>query len=132
MRGLSALAAAAAVAGCGAGSPDLFEVTRTGAGAGADVHLVVSDAGTVSCGDTERALGSERLLDARALARELESLAALDVELAPGRGAQLRYRVRTEAGTVTFSDTSRGRPAAFDRVVAFTTDVAERVCGIER
>lgn len=125
-------AAALALPGCGSESADLFEVVRTGEGPGADVHLVVSDSGTVDCGDAGRPLGSERLLTARALARELAPQAALAIELEPGPGAQLRYRVRMEEGTVAFSDTSRGRPRTFDRLVAFTADVAENVCGIER
>ena len=44
----------------------------------------------------------------------------------------LSYRVRMEAGTVSFSDTSRGNPRAFLRLAGFTKDVAERVCGIVR
>ena len=37
-----------------------------------------------------------------------------------------------EAGSVAFSDTSRGNPPEFLRLAAFTKDVAERVCGIVR
>jgi hypothetical protein len=37
-----------------------------------------------------------------------------------------------EAGTVAFSDRSSGVPRTFQRVAAFTKDVTERVCGIER
>jgi hypothetical protein len=40
--------------------------------------------------------------------------------------------VRLEAGTVAFSDTSRGKPPVFLRVAAFTKDVAEDVCEIDR
>ena len=44
----------------------------------------------------------------------------------------MRYRVRTEHGTVSFSDTSRGQPAVFYRVAAFTREVAQNVCGLAR
>lgn len=133
MRPRAWLAAAALLAaGCGGSSPDLFEVTRSGEDPNADLRLLVSDSGTVTCGDVTRPLDSERLLTARSLARDLAPQAALDIELEPGPGAQLRYRVRMEDGTVAFSDTSRGRPRTFDRLVAFTADVAEQVCGIER
>jgi hypothetical protein len=37
-----------------------------------------------------------------------------------------------EAGTVAFSDRSPGVPRTFQRLAAFTADVAEKVCGIER
>ena len=59
-------------------------------------------------------------------------LAELGLELPPGPRAVLSYRVRLEAGRVAFSDTSRGSPQSFQRLAAFTKDVAERVCGIVR
>ena len=37
-----------------------------------------------------------------------------------------------EAGTVSFSDTSRGNPKPFLALAAFTKDVTEDVCGLER
>ena len=37
-----------------------------------------------------------------------------------------------EAGTIAFSDRSRGVPSTFQRLAAFTKDVTEGVCGIER
>jgi hypothetical protein len=129
--------AAAAVAlllltGCGTASPDLFEVRRSGEDRAANLTLVVSDGGTVTCNGQEHALDADRLLTARELARELSEQAELGIELPPGPGAVLSYRVRMEAGTVSFSDTSRGNPRAFLRLAAFTKDVAERVCGIVR
>lgn len=120
------------LAGCGTASPDLLDVNRTGDDPQADLRLVVSDSGTVTCdGETHR-LDSERLLTARALARDLATHAALGIELEPRPRSQLRYRVRSEAGTVAFADNSAGRPETFDRVVALTADLAERVCGVQR
>jgi hypothetical protein len=128
-----ALAAAAAVlAGCGTPSPDLFEVRRTGADRNANVTMVVNDGGSVSCNGAEHELDSDRLLRAREVARELEPQAELNLELPKGAGAQLSYRVRLETGTVAFSDTSRGNPQSFLQLAAFTKDVTERVCGLER
>jgi hypothetical protein len=122
-----------ALAGCGHAPPDLFEVRRAGRDAGANVHLVVSDGGSVSCnGREDVALDAERLLAARQLARDLAEPAALGLELPAGPGATLRYRARLELGSIAFSDRSPQRPPAFDRLVAFTADVAENVCGIER
>jgi hypothetical protein len=126
------LALALAVGGCGAPSPDLFEVERTGRDRNANVDLVVSDGGSVTCNGAEHALGAERLLQARQLERDLEPQAQLSLELPRGRGAILSYRARMEAGTIAFSDTSRDVPAPFQRLAAFTADVAENVCGIER
>lgn len=129
----TAMAAGLLMSGCGAASADLFEVSRTGEDANANVLLVVSDAGTVRCNNrAERPLGGQRVLTARQLARDLEKQAALDIVLEPGKGSTLRYRVRMESGSVAFSDTSAGRPGSFDRLVAFTADVTENVCRIER
>ena len=55
-------------------------------------------------------MGAERLLTARELERDLETQAALGLELPKGRDAILSYRARLEAGTIAFSDRSRGRP----------------------
>jgi hypothetical protein len=40
--------------------------------------------------------------------------------------------VSMESGSVAFSDRSPGVPRTFLRLAAFTKDVTERVCGIER
>jgi len=129
---LAGAAAALALAGCGTPSPDLFEVRRSGADRNANLTLLVNDGGSVSCDGDSHALDSERLLRAREIARDLEPQAMLNLELPRGPGSQLSYRVRLEEGTVAFSDTSRGNPPSFHAVAAFTKDVAERVCGIER
>ena len=126
-------AAALSIAGCGQPSPDLFAVTRSGEGPNDDVTLVVNDGGTVRCdGGSPRQLGGKRLLRARELSRELAAAAELQLQLPPGTRPTLFYRVQSEAGTVSFSDASRDRPAALNRLMAFVSDVAEDVCGIER
>jgi hypothetical protein len=124
--------AALLVAGCGTASPDLFEVRRSGEDRAANLTMVVNDGGQVTCNGREHELDADRLLRARELSRELAEPAELGVELPPGPGANLSYRVRMEAGTIAFSDTSRSNPPAFNRLAAFTKDVAERVCGIVR
>jgi hypothetical protein len=132
-RALAGLAAVVVLGGCGSPSADLFEVVRTGADRNANVRLLVSDDGTVRCNRRKAVpLGAERLLTARQLARDLETQAALGLELPRGRGSILSYRARLEAGTIAFSDRSRGLPGSFNRLAAFTTDVAERVCKLER
>ena len=132
-RALAALLALAALAGCGAPSADLFEVTRSGKDKNADLTLLVSDDGTVRCNRKRPvSMGAERLLTARELARDLEKQAALGLELPPEKGSILTYRVRLEPGTIGFSDRSRGLPKSFSRVMAFTSDVARNVCKVSR
>ncbi len=124
---------AIALAGCGQPSPDLFEIRRSGQDQAANLRLVVSDGGTVRCNDAEpKGLDADRLLRARELSRQLEEPTALGLELEPGPNSVLAYRVRSAGGTVAFSDTSPQRPPVFDALAAFTDDVAEDVCGIER
>ena len=132
MRRLILALTALLVAGCGTASPDLFEVRRSGEDRAANLTMVVNDGGRVTCNGREHELDADRLLRARELSRELAEPAELGIELPPGPDANLSYRVRMEAGTVAFSDTSRGNPPAFNRLAAFTKDVAERVCGIVR
>ena len=119
-------------AGCGTASPDLFEVKRSGEDRAANLTMVVNDGGRVSCNGREHELDADRLLTARELRRELAKPAELGIELPPGPNPVLSYRVRLEAGSVAFSDTSKGNPEEFLKLAAFTKDVAERVCGIVR
>ena len=136
MRSAHLLLAALAVAvltGCGTPSADLFVVERDGMGPGARLTLRVGDGGEVSCnGGARRALGSERLLDARELARELSDEAKRGLALPAGAGAVFSYRIRLEHGAVSFSDRSPGLPPAFQRMAAFTRDVSRRVCRLAR
>ena len=132
MRRLALVVALLLFAGCGTASPDLFEVKRSGEDRAANLTMVVNDGGEVTCNGREHPLDADRLLTARQLARDLAQPAELGLELPPGPGANLSYRVRLEAGSVSFSDTSPGNPRTFLRLAAFTKDVAERVCGIVR
>jgi hypothetical protein len=129
-RALAVLLAVAA-AGCGSAPPDLFEVQRSGQGAGAKLQLIVNDGGTVTCNGHSHPLNGDRLLRARELARSLATQAELGLELPPGRNTVLSYRVRMGAGTVAFSDSSADLPRAFTELETFTKDVSEGVCGIQ-
>ena len=132
MRRAAALLVLALLAGCGARPADLFLVERSGPDPAANLEMVVSDGGTVTCNGKEHKLDGDRLLRARAITRELAKPAELGLELPPGPGANLSYKVSLEAGHVEFSDTSKGNPQAFFELAAFTKDVSERVCGIVR
>ena len=137
---LGALLVAAALAtGCGAPSADLFVVSRSGTIPGAKLKLLVADGGSVRCNrGPERPLTSKQLIDARELAFKLngddkhDGPAMHSLKLAPGPGAIMRYSVRSQQGTVAFSDTSRGQPAAFYAVAKLTRDFAKGVCGLVR
>lgn len=122
----------ALLAGCGGQAPDLFEVRRSGADRNANLTMLVSDGGSVTCNGREHPISNERLLEARELARELAPQAELNLQLPPGPNAVLSYRVRLEPGEVSFADTSRPLPQSFAKLTAFVSDVSESVCGISR
>lgn len=132
-RALAILAAGLVLAACGAPSADLFEVEVSGADTNANYTLLVSDDGRVRCnGGEPQRIGEDRLIDAREVARELAPQAELSIDLPEEGNSILRYQARLRAGTVEFSDTSAGRPKSFNLLMAFSTDVAENVCGLER
>ena len=132
MIALALVVAAVLLAGCGTPPPDLFSVERSGSDPNANVDVVVSDGGSVTCDGKEHSLDADRLLTARQLVRDLSPQAELGIELPRGAGTELSYRVSMEAGSIAFSDRSPGVPRTFLRLAAFTKDVTERVCGIER
>ena len=121
-----------AVVGCGGQAPDLFEVRRSGSDRNANLTLLVSDGGSVTCNGHEHPISNERLLDARQLARELAPQAELNLALPSGPTPVLSYRVRLAEGEVSFADTSRPLPQSFSKLTAFTADVSENVCGLSR
>ena len=120
-------------AGCGAESPDVFLLTRTGSLPGARLTLLVNDGGTVRCnGGRPRTLSARQLLDARRIAEDLAEDAHEHLVLPAPPGSLLRYRLRMEAGTVTFSDIDAGRRPELAPVIVFARSVAQDVCGLAR
>ncbi|HWK29629.1 MAG TPA: hypothetical protein VNS09_23890 [Solirubrobacter sp.] len=128
----AALALLLILAGCGGPSGDLFEVVRTGTDRNANVTLVVSDDGFVTCDGRRKTLPPDLLLRARQLTRDLSPQAELNLTLPKRPGAVLSYRARMAAGTIAFSDTSRPLPESFADLTVYTKDVAEGVCGLTR
>jgi hypothetical protein len=139
-----ALPTVAALAGCSGPAPvDLFLVQRTGSIAGARLTLRISDDGGAFCnGGKRQEITSAQLISAREIRRELDGdknddenkigLAAKHINLPPGDISTLSYRVRSEKGTVVFSDTSAHQPQTFYRLAQLTHDVAKGACGLPR
>ena len=124
---------ALALAGCGAAYPDVFLLTRSGTVPGARLTLLVNDGGTVRCnGGAERTLPAPRLLDARRIAEDLSDDAHDHLALPAPRRSILRFRVRTQDGTVTFSEVDAVRRTELAPVIVFARKVAQQVCGLPR
>jgi hypothetical protein len=118
------------LAGCGLNvrSPDLFLLTRTGAGA--RLRLLVNDGGTIRCnGGAARTLPDSLLLDARQLAGDLDK----DVQnkLRPaGRAGVYTFSVRLQDGTLTFPDTAASQHSELARAELFALQAAQGPCGL--
>jgi hypothetical protein len=118
---------------CGTPSADLFVVQRDGELPDAKLTLRVGDGGTVRCdGGPEKPIASGDLLDARAIAEELQPLLDRGVTLPPQPESLVRYRVSGENGEVRFADNSRDQPEAFGKLIAFTRKIAKSACGLAR
>jgi hypothetical protein len=132
---------AALAAGCNGPTPaDLWVVDRTGTIPGAKLELRFIDDGHVSCNrGPAKPISSAQLITAREIRRELDGekeedvgLAEKHINLPPGSISSLSFRVRSEQGTVAFSDTSAHQPQAFYRIAQLTREVAKGVCGLPR
>ncbi len=124
---------AAGAAGCGGEAADLFAVTRAGSIPGAALALRITDDGRASCNGRPLVdISSDQLIRARDAARELGDPARARLTLAARPGSVLRYRVRTEDGSVVWSDTSRGQPPVLFALAKLTRDVARGPCGLPR
>lgn len=129
---LALLLYALAAGGCGTAGADLMVVERSGSVPGAALRLRVIDDGQVECNGERHDLGSDELIDAREVTRELGDPARRGTRLPPGRPTTYRFRIRTEEGVVAFSDTSPRQPAVFYRAAQLVRTIAKGACGLER
>jgi hypothetical protein len=130
--GIAALASAAFVlGGCGGVSAaDLFVVTRNGP-AGAKLTMLVDEEGNVRCnGRPAGKLDDPMIVQARAIQEELHDPASAHLALPARPGSVISYQVRTEAGTVRFSDNSADQPHVFAQLALFVLQTAQQLCHV--
>jgi hypothetical protein len=125
---LSALAILAA--GCGGiASPDLFVVTRSGAGSHAKLTLLVNEEGVVHCNGVQRGkLSDPQIVKARQIAEELEKPASQHLALSAAPNSVLSYYLRDANGTVSFADNSARQPKVLRELALFVLQSAQQVC----
>jgi hypothetical protein len=119
------------VTGCGLNvqSPDLFLLTRTGQGG--QLRLLVNDAGTVRCdGGKPKRLPDPLLVQARALAPELDSDAKHKLRISPAQNSVAIYTIRLQDGTITFPDTAASRRHELAVAELFAVQAAQQACGL--
>jgi hypothetical protein len=127
-----AVAAAAALVGCGLNvqSPDLFTLSRTGQGR--PLTLLVNDSGTIRCdGGKSKSLPDPLLLDARDLADDLNKDAQNKLQLpAATANSVFSYKITLQDGTVSFSDTTARSHPELARAELFAVQAAQGPCGL--
>ena len=127
---LLALVAGSLLSGClSIQSPDLFLLTRTGAGD--KLTLLVNDGGTIRCNDrAPRPLAEPLLLRARDLATSLDPDAKDHLEIPESTESVARFTIKLQSGTVSFPDTAAGRHSELAQAELFAVDAAQQACGL--
>jgi hypothetical protein len=128
------VAAAIAIVGCAQEAPaDVMLVTRAGSVPGARLTLRITDDGRVSCNDKPLVnITSPQLIEARALAEDLDKAAKSHLRLAPRPQIVFSYAVKLPDGTLRFSDNSLHQSTAMFQVAILAHRIAQRGCRLPR
>ena len=128
-----ALLVAVGLGGCGLDvqSPDLFQVTRSGAGR--HLTLLVNDAGTISCnGGKPKSLPDPQLLQARDLASSLNADVKSKLRFPVNARSVFTYTVKVQNGTMSFPDTAASARKELSQLELFVLQAAANPCGLSR
>lgn len=120
--------AALALAGCGGEAGDLMSIGLEGGPTGVHHTVVVTGDGRGSCGrGKEVLLPSERVIDAREIAKEVSDLArkAADFPVKPGA---TRYTLRTTDGDVRWSEGTPGLPSVLPKAQLLAVQLDRILC----
>ncbi|MGI8430261.1 MAG: hypothetical protein ACR2OB_13405 [Solirubrobacteraceae bacterium] len=116
-------------AGCGLAvrSPDLFLLTRSGQGK--PLALLVSDGGTIRCNSGKaKPLSDHLLIQARALATDLDKDAKARLAVAASRGSVFSYTLKLQDGTISFPDTAAGTRHELSEAEQFAVQAGHLAC----
>ena len=125
---LAVMAAGCVIAACGGPAASLFGVQRSGSIPGADLRLVPSGDGHVTCNGHSHEIPDPLLIDAENLADALVAPATKGERLASGPHPVYTYVVTTPSGTFSFSDDSPHQGSTLYRLQAWVRKVARTVC----
>lgn len=126
-----AVATAAVLAGCfDVESPDLFLLTRTGAGS--KLTLLINDSGTIRCnGGKAKPISNARLIQARDLSDNLATDATAKLTIPPQTGSVYYFRIKLQQGTVSFPDRAADRRHPnLAQAELFAVQAAQQACGL--
>jgi hypothetical protein len=125
---ICACAVAGALAACGGPAASLFGVQRSGTIPGADVTLVPTGDGYVTCNGRKHLLPDPLLLTAEDLADDLTAPATKGLRLASGPHPIYTYVVTTPSGTFSYSDESPHQSSTMRQLAAWVRRVTKTVC----
>jgi hypothetical protein len=119
----------AALAGCGGSPGDLIAIESSGGPAGRDQELVVRGDGQATCnGGPARDIGSDALIEAREIERELTDLAERAVVYERERGRATSYVARTKDGTVRWDEGAERLPPVLPQAQLFALRQGRLLC----
>jgi len=125
---MTALVAAAALAGCGGEAGDLMSIEYEGGPTGIHHTIVVTGDGRGSCDRGPlKELPSDRVIDAREVEREAADLARRATAYPPLPDAR-RYTLRTKAGVVSWSEGTRGLPPVLPKAQLLDLQLQRLLC----
>ena len=120
---------AVALAGCGGSPGDLLSIEVNGGPAQRDQSIVIGSDGRSSCnGGPERDIGSQALIEARRIERELGADAERAAVYESTRADATSYVVRVKKGTVRWDDRARGLPPVLAEAQLFALQQGRALC----
>ena len=120
---------AVALAGCGGSPGDLLAIDVTGGPAQRKQSIVVRNDGHASCnGGPSQDIGSDALIDARAIERDLGDDAGRAAIYRTNHRGATSYVARTNDGTVRWQEGAPGLPPVLSKAQLFALQQGRRLC----
>jgi hypothetical protein len=126
---IALLGAAALLAGCGGSPGDLMAIDVSGGVAKRDQRIVIQNNGNATCnGGASKDIGSDALIEAREIERDLREDAKNAAVYEPGRRDGASYVARIKDGTVRWQEGARGLPPVLPRAQLFALQQGRLLC----
>lgn len=120
---------AVALAGCGGSPGDLLSIEVEGGPAKRQQSIVIGSDGRSTCnGGPERDIGSDALIEAREIERELGDDAERAAVYESTRPEATSYVARVKKGTVRWDDRARGLPPVLGQAQLFALQQGRVLC----
>ena len=124
---VGALGVVCLLVGCGGTSGDLIAFEVTGGRGPVTSRLVLTSDGRGRCGEGDlRTISNDRLIEARAVERDLTDLATAGREFAGGD--EPRFVARTKVGIVRWGQGAEGLPETLPRAARLALLLERELC----